>query len=386
MTLPEDIYKLILDSLSGHIDDVQAQELKIWLNESDENKRAYDEICKLWYSGKWGSKADRILSGSAWNAILERHRKQHNIRIMRRGLSVAAAVVLIIGSVMLFRINGKQEAGPQTAQACVSAPMEAKATLVLSTGEQITLGGMSGKAVEEKGGISITTDSAFIEYGKSSGEKLAADVYNELIIPKCGEYTLKLADGSTVFLNSASRLRYPVQFNGKQREVYLSGEAYFEVAKDAKRPFIVHTEKTDVRVLGTEFNVMAYGDEENTEVTLVQGSVNVAVNNASKVLVPGCQMAVNNTTLKSEMRQVNIEQYIAWKKGLFSFDAMPLEQLMRGLSRWYNISYVFRNNDVKTLRFTGGFKKTEKIEEIFRMIEKVTDVDFTYTGNDVVIN
>lgn len=386
MLLPEDTYKLILDSLSGNVDDEQRRKLTSWLNECGENNEAYREICKLWYSGKWGNKVQNISSDAAWNIIVKKRRKQRQLRMLRRGISVAAAIILAIGCFVFYRFDGYQEVVVEVAQAGdIANPMEAKATLILSSGEQVFLGGNTGNAVEEDG-VSIKTDSAVLEYSRTGGEKIDAIVYNELIIPKCGEYTLKLSDGSTVFLNSESQLRYPVQFQGKIREVYLSGEAYFKVAKDASKPFIVHTDKTAVEVLGTEFNVMAYGDEVNTEVTLVEGSVNVEVNNTHKILTPGRQIAVNNTTLESVIRNVKLEQYIAWKKGLFAFDAMPLDQLMRGLSRWYNISYTFQNNSMKTLRFTGGFKKSEKIEEIFRMIENVTDVDFTVTGNSVVIN
>ncbi len=381
--LSEELYNLILNSLAGEASEEGKLRLREWRKESTGNEEAYREVCRLWYSVRWKDKMEGISADQAWKQILMKRRNQRRIRNIYRVTSVAASMILILGSVLFYQWKNRTAEQTIIARQLLSAPIEGKATLVLSSGEKVALTGKPEKTMEEKGGVSIKTDSAFVEY--TATEDLKEEIYNELIVPKCGEYVLKLADGSRVFLNSESTLRFPVHFTGKKREVFLTGEAYFEVAKDVARPFVVHTDKAAIQVLGTEFNVMAYGDEKSTEVTLVNGVVEVAVDKFRGRLAPGQQMSVNNVSLQTEIRQVKTDQYIAWKKGLFCFDAMPLEQLLRGLGRWYDISYTFRNANMKKIRFTGGFKKTESIEEIFRMIENVTEVKFRISGNNIII-
>ena len=176
--------------------------------------------------------------------------------------------------------------------------------------------------IEEKGAI-ICSDSAYLEYRNEGLEKSQEEqVYNELIVPKGGEYRLRLVDGSLVVINSGSRLRFPVSFNGKSREVFLSGGACFEVAKDSLKPFIVHANEADVRVLGTLFDVSAYEDEERVEVTLVNGAVKIAVDGSNARLVPNEQFVFNRRTGETLVREVDAESYIAWTNGIFRFDAL----------------------------------------------------------------
>ena len=187
-------------------------------------------------------------------------------------------------------------------------------------------------------------------------------------------------------MNSESRLRFPVEFIGDKREVYLEGEACFEVAKDMKKPFIVHTTKADVRVLGTVFNISAYSGEINTEVTLVDGKVQVCAGNVEKLLVPDQQFVLNNETSEVVVREVNAQNYIAWTDGLFRFDAMPLGQLMIRLGRWYDITYEFKDVSLQNVRFTGGFRKYDDICHIVGMIGEITNVTFNVDGNKVIID
>ena len=210
--------------------------------------------------------------------------------------------------------------------------------------------------------------------------------YNELVIPKCGEYRLCLADGSLVIMNSESRLRFPVEFTGDKREVYLEGEACFKVAEDTEKPFIVHTAKADVRVLGTVFNVSAYSGEINTKVTLVNGKVQVNVGSVERLLIPDQQFVLNNETSEIVVQEVDAQNDIAWTNGLFRFDAMPLGQLMIRLGRWYDITYEFKDVSLQNVRFTGGFRKYDDIRHIVGMIGEITNVAFKVDGNKVIID
>lgn len=211
-------------------------------------------------------------------------------------------------------------------------------------------------------------------------------MYNELIVPAGGEYRLVLSDGSVVYMNSESRLKYPVKFIEDKRVVKLEGEAYFDVTHDEQHPFIVHTEQLNVKVLGTGFNVMAYKGDARTEVTLVPGKVDVKSKNISEILTPSRQFVMNNDTREYEVRSVNVNTYVDWKNGILNFDAMPLEELGEKVSRWYGVKFFFSKESLKYLKFSGAFKKYNNIDYILDLIEATTDVSFELKGDVVIVN
>ena len=264
MKLPEDIHELILEDLASKLDVLGQEKLEAWLEENGENRETYRKFCSLWYSGKWANSRVVIKKQVAWEQIQGRRRNRRRIRWVVRSTSVAASLICVIGLIWLF--TSKDES---ILVASLPKWQPRQATLVLSTGETKELSVAKMSMIEEKGAI-ICSDSAYLEYRNEGLEKSQEEqVYNELIVTKGGEYRLRLVDGSLVIINSGSRLRFPVSFNGKSREVFLSGGACFEVAKDSLKPFIVHANEADVRVLGTLFDVSAYEDEEPVEVTLL---------------------------------------------------------------------------------------------------------------------
>jgi ferric-dicitrate binding protein FerR (iron transport regulator) len=186
-------------------------------------------------------------------------------------------------------------------------------------------------------------------------------------------------------LNADSKLRYPVNFSGNRREVYLEGEACFEITKDTLRPFVVHAAYTDIQVLGTLFNVSAYKAEEQTAVTLVNGKVEVSIGGKSNVLRPNEQYVLNHTTSEIKIRSVVASDYISWTQGLLCFDSMPLERLMMKLKRWYNISYEFKDQTLGNIRLTGGCHRGDDIHLIIEMLEELTDLTFTMEDQKVII-
>lgn len=380
MGLPEDIHEIVLARLAREIKPEQEVLLQQWLKESEQNRREYREFCALWYSARWGNQRDNVNRSVGWERIVQVHRKKNRRRLFTR-IPVAASVILAIG---IFGMYWSQENGVSEVK---YEPIvnQSEVTLILSSGDEVCVKDMQNNEILEDG-VVIRSDSSCLEYRKSEAETSGVMAYNELVVPKCGEYRLRLADGSLVIMNSESRLRFPVEFIGDEREVYLEGEACFEVMKDTEKPFIVHTTKADVRVLGTVFNVSAYSGEINTEVTLVDGKVQVRAGSVEKLLIPDQQFVLNNSTSEIVVREVNAQNYITWTNGLFRFDAMPLGQLMIRLGRWYDITYEFKDASLQNVRFTGGFRKYDDIRHIVGMIGEITHVTFKVDGNKVIID
>ena len=212
-----------------------------------------------------------------------------------------------------------------------------------------------------------------------------ANKNNELIIPKGGEYQVVLADGTKVWLNSASRLIYPQSFMGKERRVVLSGEAFFDVAHDAERPFIVETSRMNVKVLGTRFNVNDYDDNEEVSTTLVNGSVEIFSGGQQAFrLVPGEQAYGKENEL--EKREVNVRLYTSWIDGKFLFNNTELEEIAKQISRWYDVEIFFSSENVKKVRFTGAIVKFKPLDDLVRMIESTSQVRFSVKGKTIVIS
>ena len=234
--------------------------------------------------------------------------------------------------------------------------------------------------LQEETGNQIKVDSTILSYlpvNNKSG--LSQDiVYNKLSVPKGGEYRIELEDGTKVWINSASRLRYPVVFSGDTREVYLDGEAYFEVRRDVDRPFIVHSGEQKVTVLGTSFGISCYASEANDYTTLVSGKVKVDLERGKQsfVLEPGMQVAYNKESGVAMERKVDVAEFVAWKDGKYIFKQKRLEDILSTLSRWYDFEVFYRNEDVKEVLFSGELRRFDDFSYLLRLIERTSDVKF----------
>ena len=249
----------------------------------------------------------------------------------------------------------------------------------------------NGRGNEQQLEESLTTDAVTIRrdsieglvYEVSGQKNRAAERFNILEVPVAAEYQLRLSDGTVVYLNSDSRLKYPEVFTGNERKVYLEGEAYFEVAKDKEHPFKVTAQGVEVNVLGTHFNVNAYPERTDVVTTLVEGKVRVGRGTRQIVLVPGEQAAASAESLN--VKKVDVREYIAWKDGLFVFSRMSLEEIMRQVYRWYGVETVFSDETVRAVTFTGVIDKSMPLEELFKVIETVVDVRFVMDENNQVV-
>ena len=322
-----------------------------------------------------------------WQAIEQYRGEGKNRRRVSIWRWVAAVMLpLLLCGTLWLSLREKKE----VLVAKVTPEIEAgtaHAVLLMGQGERIDLSMTSGDTILNKGDVRIRFDSSkSVTYEQVVGTPAKVE-YNTIIVPRKGEYQLILADGSKVYLNSESRLRFPTHFEGKERRVYLEGEGYFKVAKDAAKPFIVETKEVNVRVLGTSFNVNAYASEMAVRTTLVSGKVQVSNRTGEEVTVlnPGQQAVWQGGCFSTQ--EVDALAFTAWIDGKFYFEeGATLKKITEQLQRWYDLDFIFFSERVKQFVFAGMIKKEYTADEIFSMIEKTTRVKFNVHGRTIVVS
>ena len=288
---------------------------------------------------------------------------------MRRRLwtGVAASVAFVLAAgVWLYWAKEPEPRQEVTVRISQIEPGKRQAVLHLASGEQIRL--------EEKdttlltGYSDIRVDKGQIEYGVRETD--TAEVYNMITVPRGGVYSLVLSDGSTVYLNSESALRYPVKFQGGTRKVQLQGEAYFDVAADASRPFVVQSGNMRVRVLGTQFNVSAYPESMEYQTTLVEGKVEVGVRGmkGSRILQPGTQAVWDKKEGRMFVREVAAEALAQWRDGIIVMNGEKLDNVMRALCRWYDVRYEYQDSLKENYTFTGRINRNEYLNDVLKTL------------------
>ena len=316
------------------------------------------------------------------NTIQERKSRRMTLR-----WSVAASVILLIGLFVGRMVNEWRDLDEMRMLAETERIVPGvKAELILSTGERVVLNQqrVSIEGVNETGIQNDSVTGLNYTMAKVQGEEL---VYNTMRIPVGGFYQLALSDGSKVWLNSMTELRFPVAFTGEERKVYLTGEAYFEVAPDSKHPFIVVTEEgMEVKVYGTEFNMSTY-QHGVVQTVLVSGKVGIRVNATGKevMLAPKQMAEYSEKTGMVRVEEADPYRYIAWKDGEFVFERETIEEIMERLGRWYDVKVFYENESSKQKRFTGVISRYENIEQVLRLIEGPATLRFEVKGNVVMV-
>ena len=302
----------------------------------------------------------------------------------------AAAAIILIGSLALYfapELNYGEKPLEPVAKTEVReiTPGGNKAVLTLADGSQVALDNKGrSKVIQQSGAIISNTEEGLLVYNsaKTSNDVLT---FNTISIPRGGKYDVILSDGTKVWLNASSTLRFPTSFSGNERKVFVTGEAYFEVAKNASMPFKVEANGTTIRVLGTHFNVMAYEDEAATRTTLLEGSVEIVNKSIKTILKPGNQASVDRATGVISVSRVNTAQSVAWKDGKFVFDDDGIETIMRKLSRWYDVDVAYNTGNLSEKVFTGTVSRYENIAEVLRMLELTGTIHFKVTGRRITV-
>ncbi|WP_207534518.1 FecR family protein [Desertivirga arenae] len=326
-------------------------------------------------------------------AIWERLKKDIGVQEKKRvvlwpRLAAAAAIVVALTAGLLFKqgLFGGKDKAANTAVLQEIGPGGNKAVLILADGSRISLNDVKNGEIADQGSIKIrkTADGQLIYIVEDQKQGSSAQLaYNTIETPRGGQYQLQLPDGSKVWLNAASSLRFPVNFSSSnERRVALNGEAYFEVAKDKLHPFKVNTDQQEVEVLGTHFNINSFRDEGGIKTTLLEGSVKVLSGSKSATLVPGQQAEVaGNITVKN----VNTEDAMAWRNGYFRFDDESLENIMKKISRWYDVDVVYIDEGVKDEQFAAVAKRTSNASALLKMMEQTGNVRFEIKGSQILV-
>ncbi|MEN0053532.1 MAG: FecR family protein [Mucilaginibacter sp.] len=305
-------------------------------------------------------------------------------------LKVAASALLVLTTgILLWR---SQQHAPKKSNYITTSnkkiiPGGNKAYLTMANGSVITLNGLKNGVLAKQTGVQINkVKDGVLEYNKAPGQNSGTSelAYNMMNTPRGGQYQLVLADGTKVWLNSASSLKYPTAFYGKERKVELSGEAYFEVAKNPSKPFTVSVNGMVVQVLGTHFNVMAYNDEKEIKTTLLEGAVKLFNKDQQALLKPGQQGTFNQQQTAFNVKNVDVDDAVAWKNGFFAFNNEDIQTIMKRISRWYDVDVVF-SEKFKSKNFGGTVSRFNDVSQVLHSLELTGSVHFKTEGRRITV-
>lgn len=377
-----EIADIIVAFIKGEVTPQQLIWLDRWISESEDNKHLFVSLLNE-------SEFRQRLDGQNMLEVEEafqrvRTRKiQHSKRNNLRYIMVAASIALLLGisGIFVYWMNGQKRTDMIVRKESIFVG-KSKACLTLATGERMVLGNRdtilygntTNIRIQEKGEI-------FYEVADSV---IPAELeYNMMETPRGAEFQLVLSDGTKVWLNAKSKLRFPVNFGKKERRVQLVGEAYFDVQRNENVPFIVETTRSDVTVLGTEFCVRDYAGRVN-QTTLVNGSVAVRDKKGDTYMIkPGQQVNINGDSVR--VVEVETMYFTSWKDGYFIFNQVTLNEIMKELSQWYDFDYFFKNTMVADTRLTARLKKYDDIDIILDILSRTGDIYFSRDGRVITI-
>lgn len=386
--MKDNLYHLIEKYLDGTITQAEEETLMAWYQ--DHNQADIE-----WLSDNVDEEEEVRLR------MFTRLQQQINLPVTRAintrrrwyYLSAAASVLFILGLAAYFYYPQLHRPPQQTnivQNLKEIVPGGNKAILTLDNGDKVVLEDAQNGVITQQGNALVNkTDSGSLLYDNVTSNTAATIAYNTLSTPYGGQYQMTLQDGTKVWLNAGSSLRFPASFPGNERKVTLTGEAYFEVAKDIARPFLVTVNTGSgtpmtVRVLGTHFNINAYPDEQHNVVTLLEGAVKVDCGPANALLVPGKEAILNKAAGKISIKNGDTEAAVAWKNGYFLFDNEKVESIMRQISRWYDVEISYQG-DVSGKAIGGSLSRSKNVGEVLNMLELTGTVHFKINGRRITV-
>lgn len=363
--------------------------LNRWLEESPHNRTLYEELKDPEIFQRDVKTMLAYDSTGVWNKVIHQinpgKSRSHVVSIFRRRrLWYAAAAILLISiSATVYTLSVKPTSHLPSETAHSNAPIQKdflpgkeQAILTLDDGTKLELNNTSNGKIAQQGNTVIVKEDGLLAYNPN-GKQSKANSFNTLTIPRAGYYpSLVLADGSKIWVNSESSITYPTSFSGKERVVEITGEVYFEVAKNPSKPFKVKVKDKDmtVEVLGTHFNVNAYGDEGDIKTTLLEGSVKISANKKTKLLVPGQQSTLGSNGDLQVTNDVDVDEVVAWKNGVFAFKKQGLDAIMRQVSRWYGVDVAFE--DKISGHFVATVPRSVSVSKLLQIFEAMGEVKF----------
>ncbi len=395
------ISNLILKYINNEITNDEQLQLDAWIIENEENRKMFIELCDPVYRSLLLKHLKTFDENEAWNRIQSAQvatAKEKRTFFKNRSMAVRwltnAAVIsgIIISTVAILQHYNRVGQKAYEKDLSINAPVQKvsgsnNAILTLANGEEIEIETASNGVLANLGATKIVKLSdSVVSYVANVGVEPISISWNKISIPSGSVFQVELPDGSRVWLNNMSSLRFPVSFlPAAKREVELEGEGYFEVAKSTK-PFMVKTKQMNIHVLGTHFNVMAYPNEGVTKTTLVTGAVKVASNATGKevILKTGQQALVTPGSDLLKVSNGNIMEAVAWKSGEFGFDGMNIESILRQMERWYNVEIVYKD-DIGGGSFTGSFSRRKDIGELLDILKEGGQIRYELAGRKVYI-
>ncbi len=396
----ERISQLLQQYLHNELTVVEYSEMWELLNVIPDENNFKEELQLLWQnaatepvliSGKeWGDKMQLIKNKLNEEAIAEPAIQKKVFLMNKYPWAAAAALFVCISSAIYFFTNTNRNDNKAVVKNSKPAvpkndvlPGGDKAMLTLADGSQIVLDSAGNGILAQQGDTKIvkTQDGQLIY--NTVGQAAKEMAYNTLATPRGGQYKLTLPDGSKVWLNAASSLKYPVAFTGNDRRVEISGEAYFEIAKDASKPFKVQLDQMEVEVLGTHFNINGYNDEDVVCTTLLEGSVKINTKDGSNSLKPGQQAQLEKTGKMTLVNNADLEETMAWKDGNFQFENSDIHTVMRQINRWYDVEIEYQGTVSK--HFLGTISRNVKLSSVLAMLQQTGEVKFRIEGRKVVV-
>lgn len=380
----------ILARIRGTEDGIQAGELDRWLSASPNNKKLYEDIMDPEKQAAAMRQLVSIDTPRGWYMVQKRvaqRRRQRLFGVLR----VAAVFALLVGGGLFFHGRLTQHTTLVSSQNETILPGYSQARIIFAGGNSVFVDSLSeqegprkleGAVVENHGKevkfFDVTKDLHFMH-------GFLDDRYTTIEVPAGGEYKITLMDGTVVFLNSKTQLRFPENYSQMpERTVYLSGEAFFQVARDERKPFVVMCGNYSVRVLGTSFNISNYEEDALSKTTVITGNVAVQAFNKDFLLSPGQQAVVGMNDVL--VKDVDVENYTSWMNANFRFNGMNIDEILKKVARWYAVDIVYKNDEVKNYHFTGFMPRYATIDEVLRLLSLTTDIKFEVNGRKVIVS
>lgn len=377
------IIRLILGHWAGKLSEPEKKELDNWLAQSEKHRIYFQKWCDDERQNELLSKIGCYDPGEGWQQVV---RKRNMRRNRRWWLVAAASVAILFGGLAVYRYSKIPVSLPLASEETSIYPGKRMARLITPSGETVLLDTLRQTDTQQ---MKLHNDQGRVVIQAACGDANGDQpVYHCLEVPRGGEFSFLLPDSTTVFLNAESRLRFPDRFvPGSERIVYLSGEAYFDVKRDPRSPFLVCLEHSAVKVTGTSFNVKAYPDDTNEATTLISGTVSMGIGTTEQwiVLKPG-EQGYYDATRKTLLQQtVDVNYYTAWKDGVFAFYRQPLEEVMKTLGRWYLFDTHYQNEALKSILYTGKINRHASIREVLHTFELMDELTFDIKGKEVIV-
>ena len=377
------IIRLILGHWAGKLSEPEKKELDNWLAQSEKHRIYFQKWCDDERQNELLSKIGCYDPGEGWQQVV---RKRNMRRNRRWWLVAAASVAILFGGLAVYRYSKIPVSLPLASEETSIYPGKRMARLITPSGETVLLDTLRQTDTQQ---MKLHNDQGRVVIQAACGDANGDQpVYHCLEVPRGGEFSFLLPDSTTVFLNAESRLRFPDRFvPGSERIVYLSGEAYFDVKRDPRSPFLVCLEHSAVKVTGTSFNVKAYPDDTNEATTLISGTVSMGIGTTEQwiVLKPG-EQGYYDATRKTLLQQtVDVNYYTAWKDGVFAFYRQPLEEVMKTLGCWYLFDTHYQNEALKSILYTGKINRHASIREVLHTFELMAELTFDIKGKEVIV-